>query len=125
MNHSIHWLRILLFGFLAELGVFIVVLPIALLFGQKSLLYTAPLASLVMCFLLALWLGRKIESRLVLHGFLVGVVATLIYLGLDRLRAEPLAYLVAHGLKMLGGAAGGMVASRRKVEAKAAAAPMP
>jgi hypothetical protein len=49
-----------------------------------------------------------------LHGILVGVVATLLYVGLTLGRPEPLAYLVAHALKILGGAAGGRVAERRR-----------
>ena len=122
MKTSIHWLRLLSAGFLAELAVFIVVIPIALLLGQKVLLYAAPVASLVMCFLFAFWVGRKIESRFVLHGVLVGVVATLIYLCLDRFRPEPLAYIVAHALKILGGATGGLLAARRRAESKAVSA---
>jgi hypothetical protein len=51
-----------------------------------------------------------------LHGILVGVVATLLYVGLTLGRPEPLAYLVAHVLKILGGAAGGRVASRNADE---------
>lgn len=45
-------------------------------------------------FLLTLWVGRRIDSRCVLHGILVGVVATLLYVGLTLGRPEPLAYLV-------------------------------
>ncbi len=112
MNTStrIHWVRVLIGGFLAEVSVFVVVIPIFLLYGQNALLYAAPPASLVMCFLFALWVGRRVDSGLVLHGMLVGVVATLLYVGLTLARPEPFAYLVAHALKILGGAAGGLVA---------------
>jgi len=57
--------------------------------------------------------GRGIRSRFTLHGVLVGLVAALIYVGLTRAQPEPLAYVVAHGLKLLGGACGGFVAARR------------
>jgi putative membrane protein (TIGR04086 family) len=116
MNSSkrIHWVRALIGGFLAELAVFVVVVPILMTAGQHPLLYVAPAASLVMCFLFAFWVGRRIESRFVLHGILVGVVATLIYVGLTRAQPEPPAYLLAHVLKILGGAAGGFVALRRR-----------
>ena len=51
-----------------------------------------------------------------LHGFLVGVIATAIYVGLTLGKPEPMAYIVAHVLKGLGGAAGGFVAAySRKV----------
>ena len=115
---GIRWLRILLGGFLAEVLVIGLVIPVALLFGKNTLTYSAPAASLLACFLLAIWVGRRLDSRFVLHGVLVGVVATLIYVALTRGGPEPPAYLVAHGLKLLGGAAGGLVAARCKKPAQ-------
>jgi putative membrane protein (TIGR04086 family) len=111
---GIRWLRVLLGGFLAEVLVIALVIPISLLFGKNTLTYAAPAASLLACFLLAIWVGRRLDSRFVLHGVLVGVVATLIYVALTRGGPEPPAYLVAHALKILGGAAGGFVAARRQ-----------
>lgn len=74
---------------------FVVVIPVFKIYGQHALLYVAPLASLLMCFLFALWIGRKLDSRFVLHGILVGVVATLLYVSLTLARPEPIANLVA------------------------------
>ncbi|SRR6266404_5347883 len=119
---GIHWVRVLVGGFLAEVSVFLVVIPISLLYGQHALLYAAPPASLATCFLFALWVGRRVDSHLVLHGILVGVVATLLYVGLTLGRPEPLAYLVAHVLKIFGGATGGLVAGRRRKAMGTAAA---
>jgi hypothetical protein len=115
MNTStrIHWMRVLIGGFLAEAAVFALVIPVYMMAGRHALLYVAPVGSLVSCFLFALWVGRRLEGRFVVHGALVGVVATLIYVGLTLGKPEPFAYLVAHGLKILGGAAGGAVAGRR------------
>jgi putative membrane protein (TIGR04086 family) len=115
---GIRWLRVLFGGFLAEVLVIALVIPVSLLFGKNTLTYAAPVASLVACFLLAIWVGRRLESRFVLHGILVGVVATLIYVALTRGGPEPPAYLIAHGLKILGGAAGGFVAARRQKPAQ-------
>jgi len=67
-----------------------------------------------MCFLGALWVCRRTESNFILHGTLVGVVAALIYIALTRAQPEPLAYIVAHALKLVGGACGGFVAQRRR-----------
>jgi putative membrane protein (TIGR04086 family) len=120
---GIRWLRILLGGFLAEVLVIALVIPVSLLFGKNTLAYTAPAASLLACFVFAIWVGRRLESRFVLHGALVGVVATLIYVALTRGSPEPPAYLVAHGLKLLGGAAGGLVAARRKKTASQLSTP--
>jgi hypothetical protein len=116
MNTSarIHWLRVLLGGFLAEVSLIALVIPVSLLFGKQTVPYVALLGSLLTCFLFAIWVGRCIDSRFVLHGILVGFVATLIYVGLTRGRPEPLVYLVAHGLKIVGGAAGGFIAARQQ-----------
>lgn len=113
MNTRVHWVRVLIGGFLAEALLIAVVIPVLKIWGQHALLYIVPPAALVTCFLLALWVGRRLEARFVLHGILVGVVATLLYVGLTLARPEPLAYLVAHGLKILGGAGGGAFARRR------------
>lgn len=126
MNAStrIHWGRVLLGGLLAEVAIFVVVLPVLLLFGQQALLYAVPPTSLVMTFLTALWVGQKIESRRVLSGVLVGVVAILLYVGLTLGRPEPFLYLVAHGLKILGGGAGGFIAERRTKSGMTTTAPV-
>jgi hypothetical protein len=61
-----------------------------------------------------MWLGRGIASKLVLHGVLVGIAGTLMNVGLTRGRPEPWQYVLANGLKVVGGAAGGMVLARRR-----------
>jgi hypothetical protein len=114
VSRRMHWVRILIGGFLAEALLIVLVIPVALKWGQHPLLYLAPVGSLVTCFLFALWVGRGVESRFVLHGLLVGVVAMVIYVALTLARPEPVAYLIAHGLKLLGGAAGGWLAGQRK-----------
>ena len=101
-------------GFLVELAIFAVFIPVFLLLGEQPSIYTAVVASFAMTFLFAMWVGRKLESRFVLHGMLVGVAATLVYLGLSFGQPEPWQYIVAHGLKILGGAAGGRVAEKRR-----------
>ena len=100
MNTStrIHWGRVWIGGFLAEVAIFAVFIPAVLLFGEGPARYTVPAAALVMTFLFAVWVGRGLESGFVLHGILVGAVI----------------YLAAHGLKILGGAAGGRAAEKRK-----------
>lgn len=125
MNTStrIHWARALIGGFLAEASVFAIVIPVFMIWGQHALLYAAPSASLVMCFLFALWVGRRLESGFVSHGMLVGVAATFLYVGLTLARPEPFAYLVAHGLKILGGAGGGAFAGWRRAATTATGRP--
>jgi len=109
---KIRWGLALLGGFLAEAGIF-AVMPIALQFGDQAPLYVIPPTCLVMTFVFGFWVGRRAGSRFVLHGTLVGVVAALIYIGLTLGQTLPLAYVVSHFLKVLGGMAGGFVASRQ------------
>ena len=111
---QLRWGRVLAGGFLAELLVFAIVFPTLYLFGQRAFLASILIASAVMPFIFAVWVGRRIESRFVLHGGLVGLVAALIYMGLSWGQPQPLLYKIAHGLKVVGGMAGGVVASRRK-----------
>ena len=110
----IHWVRACVGGLLAELTAFAIVFPARSLFGQRAFLASILLASALMPFVFAVWVCRRVESRFALHGALVGVVAVLFYLGLAWGQPQPLLYRIAHGLKVVGGAAGGVVASRRK-----------
>lgn len=111
--NNIRWGWILLGGFLAELAVFVIVIPLSLLAGQQSLLYSAPPASFAATFVFGIWVSRKASERRALNGALVGLVAALIYVGLTLGRPEPIAYVIAHVLKVLGGAAGGFVMMKR------------
>jgi putative membrane protein (TIGR04086 family) len=112
---TIQWARILLGGLLAEVALILAIVPLGLRLGDNFLHYTAPPGSFITCFLGALWVCRRIESRFILHGTLVGVVAALFYVALTRAQPEPLAYVVAHALKLAGGACGGWVAERLRL----------
>jgi membrane-bound metal-dependent hydrolase YbcI (DUF457 family) len=102
----------------AEVAVFAIVFPARALFGQRTFLVSIPVACVVMPFLLALWVCRRVESRFVLHGALVGIVATVFYLALAWRQPEPPLYIISHALKVVGGMGGGLVASKGRVELK-------
>jgi hypothetical protein len=104
---------------LAELLVFAIVFPVLYLFGQRAFLASILIASAALPFIFAIWVGRHIDSRFVLHGTLVGIVAALFYVALAWGQPEPLLYKIAHGLKVVGGAAGGLVASAKVCRLKA------
>jgi uncharacterized membrane protein HdeD (DUF308 family) len=109
----LHWVRVLIGGVLAELAVFAIVFPVLHFFGQTAFLASILAASLLMPFLFALWVDRRVESHFVLHGLLVGLVAVLVYLIVARGQPEPLLYKVAHGLKLVGGMLGGVLSMLR------------
>ena len=111
---QIRWGRVLIAGFVAELMVFAVVFPVLHFFGQQAFLASILIASFAMPLMWAIWVGKHIPSAYVLHGALVGLVAAAIYMILAWGQPQPLLYKIAHGLKVIGGACGGALASRQK-----------
>jgi putative membrane protein (TIGR04086 family) len=107
------WGRIIVGGFLAEVILMIVAVPVFSVGGQGMLDWTAVIGSVVTSFLAALWVARRVGSRLVLHGALTGLTAALIYIVLMAAtgQAQPLICWIAHGLKVAGGAVGGLIAA--------------
>ena len=126
---QIHWGRILLAGFLAEVSVmagFFLLLGIFTLAGMPEVAVPmspldyvdALVASFLSIYFFTLWVGRRLESGFVLHGVLIGLVAMSLFLALIQVGngsiEQPFLYWVAHGLKILGGVTGGLVAERRR-----------
>jgi hypothetical protein len=116
----LHWGRACIGGIVAELTLFAIVFPVQHLFGPRAFLTSILAGSALMPFLFALWVCRRVERGFLLHGAFVGIVAALFYLTLARGQPEPLLYKVAHGLKVVGGMAGGLLASRGKAPENAA-----
>jgi hypothetical protein len=110
---SIQWARVLLAAFLMEVILFAVAIPLFLSGRGRLLAYVIPPVALIATFAVTVWLGRGIKTKFVLHGVLIGIAGTLIYVALTRAQPEPWQYWVAHGLKVVGGAAGGMALARR------------
>jgi hypothetical protein len=109
------WGRAIVGGLLAEAMLVVVVIPGAVMGSETVVTWSAVIAAPVTTFLAALWVCRPLDSRFVLHGTMAGLAAMLIYLIpiLAGGIAQPMVYWVAHGLKVAGGAAGGMFAARR------------
>jgi len=127
---KIHWVRVLLGGFLIE-----VVLAIVLVGGfaaagvdiAKGVSTPSALIIGVGCFaaafLIVVCLARPIQSHLVLHGFLMGLAATLIYVGLVLGPGQMSAALAAYGpatfvtvnaARLVGAIMGGLACERRR-----------
>jgi hypothetical protein len=126
----IYWLRVVLGGFLIE-----VVLAIVLLGGfaaagvdiSKGVSTASALIIGVGCFavafLIVLWLGRGMESHVVLNGFVMGLVATLLYIGLvagsgqmsSALAAYgPATFVMVNAVRIVGAVCGGVACERRR-----------
>lgn len=110
---SIQWVRVLLAALVMEVVLIAVAVPLFLGGAGRVLVYVIPPVALVATFAVTVWLGRGIKTNLVVHGVLIGVAGTLMYIALTRAQPEPWQYWLAHGLKIVGGAAGGAVLARR------------
>lgn len=125
---QLRWGRILLFGFLAEIAVLMLFIPIVTAAGMELAQYSTPIISFAGIFVVAYWGVRRLRTNLVLHGLLIGVAAIAAYYVIgfvgERFAAgveipdapTPPAYLypLAHALKVIGGAVGGYFAKRQR-----------
>jgi hypothetical protein len=111
---SIQWGRVLLAAFLMEVILVATAVPLSLGGLAHVLVYVIPPEALFATFAVTVWLGRGIHSKLALHGVLIGIAGTLMYIALTRAQPEPWQYWLAHALKIAGGAAGGMLLASRR-----------
>lgn len=108
-----HWGRAFVGGVLViAIGIPIGGASLTLLGDQAR--YEAPVVSFVLTFVFAYWVCNKVESKFVLHGVLVAVIAILVFTSLSWGNPLPAVYVVAHALKIVAGAWGGYAALKRK-----------
>ena len=118
---SIQWGRVLVAAFLMEVVLIAVAVPLSLGGAGRALVHVIPPLAFVATYAITLWLGRGFKTNFILHGVLIGVVGTLMYIALTRAQPEPWQYWLAHALKVVGGAAAGMLLARRQTGTKLAA----
>ena len=116
------WGRAILYGLVIE-AILIVIFIVGLALGMPAGLDTviAVAGSFVLPLLFASILGRQLQGRFVLHGILIGGSAFAIFMAINGIGRifqpdagpQPVAYWIAHALKIIGGALGGAIASRR------------
>jgi hypothetical protein len=70
---GIQWGRVLLAGFLMELVLIAIAIPLTLGGADRMLVYVIPPASFIATFAVTVWLGRRFTSRPILQGALVGL----------------------------------------------------
>ena len=121
-----NWKRAIVGGIMAELALIVVILPFALAVGFERLADPANIppiilavviaGSFVTTLLLTQWVARRVSSRFVLHGAVVGLVAFAVYMipVVAGGGEQPPLYWLAHALKVLGGMSGGVIAARRR-----------
>jgi putative membrane protein (TIGR04086 family) len=123
---AVRWLRVILAGFLAEVALVVVAIPLYFFPDRTTALNLGiPPASFLVLVLFGWWAARGASRLQVLNGFLAGLAGVVLYLCLILVGAafthQPIwaamtpAYLLAHALKLAGGALGGWLAGRRRL----------
>jgi hypothetical protein len=121
---GVRWFRVVLAGFLAEAVLIAVAVPLYFLPNpQTALNLGIPPASFVVLIAFGWWAARGAPRSHVLNGLLAGLAGVLLYLCLavggaaaahrDLWATITPAYLLAHALKLAGGAVGGWLAGRK------------
>lgn len=131
----IHWVRIVLTALLLEVAITAVVAPFGLIFGNPlnppvngaasnnaPYFTAAAIGCALLGFLFGKWVARAAGSQQALHGLLLGIVATIIYVGLCSLAPggltavitaySPALYGLFNVLRIAGCWAGGASAGR-------------
>ena len=115
---NIRWGRVILAAVAAEVVVILLMLAVSTVFkvpGEVAGYYVAPPTSAVATLLMVLWATRKVDSRFILHGVLVGLVGVVLTGGFifTAMPEDRLMYVVSFVLRIVGGYVGGLVAQRR------------
>jgi len=125
MNKSdgIRWGRVLAGGFLVEIVLFAITIPVFVLAGTEGVLAMVVPALFIVDFIFGYWVARKVRSHFALHGLLVGVVATLIYVALNLAMSGSLTpvlemygyslMVLANGSRLAGAVLGAVFARKR------------
>ena len=123
MSNRLQWGRITIGALLVEIALVLVFVPLLAVVDIQTLIPFIVLGVFVFGFAITWWLVRKVRARHVLHGALIGVIATVLYLllcmtqpgGISSVVAlyGPVLFVLANLLRILGCAAGGFVARPR------------
>ena len=121
---KIHWARVVIAAFVLEIVLFVTLVPIGQVFGTTVFLIAVPIGCLVFGFLITFLFTRGIKARTVLHGLLIGVLATIIYLGLvvgspggmaiAMSTYGPFLFVFYNGLRIVGTVLAGLVCQRKQ-----------
>jgi putative membrane protein (TIGR04086 family) len=118
---GIRWGRVVVGALIVEAVLFMTI-PVFLFASMQVFLATVTGACFPAGFLGGWWTARKIDSRFLLHGLLVGIVATAMYFALNLGQSGSLApaieiygltlFVIINGLRIAGAVAGAVVKGR-------------
>jgi len=119
---KIQWGRVILGAVCLELALIVVFVPLLARYGVAALGPYVTAGCFVFGVLVSWWFVRKVVARHILHGALLGLFATLIYLGLGVFAPGGLSsiaaeygmstFVLANILRIIGCVVGAMAARR-------------
>lgn len=114
---KLRWGWIVLGAILLEVALIVLFIPMLRFTDISKIAPFAGVGTFGLGFLISWWIVRKVPGRRVLHATLIGVLATVIYVGLCMTSPDGIASVVAmygpflfffgNGLRIVGCAAGG------------------
>ncbi|HET9218689.1 MAG TPA: hypothetical protein VFR18_17020 [Terriglobia bacterium] len=123
MPNRLQWGRIIIGALLVEIALIIVFIPLLAVADIQTLIPFVVPAVFVFGFAITWWLVRKVRGQHVLHGILIGIIATLLYLLLCMAQPDGISsvvamygtsvFILANLLRILGCAAGAFAARPR------------
>ena len=119
-HRPLRWGRVLLGGVFIELTMLTIIVPLNSI-SEPTAYYLVPILAFATAFIFGRWAATPLERDFVLHGVLVAAVASLIYITLTTATGAsvPLLFHLSHGVRLIGGAAGGWSAGRNRVSSGA------
>ena len=116
------WGRILVGGLLVEVALILVFIPLLAVADISTLMPFIMVGVFVLGFVISWWMVKRVKSRQVLHGTLIGIFATLLYILLCLVQPDgissvitmygPTLFVLGQLLRIVGCAAGGFAARR-------------
>ena len=126
MLKQVRWLRVVIAALLVEVGLAVLGLPLIAVVGEAAVFnVVVPILCIVVPFVVVWLATRKLPAARFLHGWLIGIVATLMYFALVIGTSTIAEAAAAYGgmamfagvnvLRIVSAAAGGYFADRRAV----------
>ena len=122
MIQQVRWWRVVIAAFLVEVGLLATTLPLTLLLGERVFVTAVPVACVIVPFIITWLATRKLPGARALHGWLIGIVATVMYfalvIGTSSIAEAATIYglpmfIAVNALRVVSAAAGGYAADRR------------
>ena len=120
---KLQWGRIVAGAFLVEVALIIVFVPLLLSFDVATITPFLDVGVFVFGFVITWWLAKKVRAHPLLHGVLIGLLATALYVAMCAVQPGgiasivamygPVQFFIGNALRIAGCAAGGFAAHLR------------